>query len=81
MSKEPVREIDGVPAAMTGHFSRRSAATKRRYGDLLRGYREANGREPPVTVADKLAQQATLETRPGNRVVVAKPRPLRTCLP
>jgi hypothetical protein len=65
--REPVREIDGVPLAMVEHFSRRRAEIERRYADLLREYREQNHREPPVSVTYKLAQQATLETRPGKQ--------------
>jgi conjugative relaxase-like TrwC/TraI family protein len=71
--REPVREIGGVPLAMIEHFSRRRAEIERRYDTLLHEYREQNHHEPPAATAYKLAQQATLETRPGKQ----PPRSLR----
>lgn len=61
--KRPVREIDGVPAELVGHFSRRRAAIEHRYAELAAEYRRAHGREPGRATQLQLAQRATLETR------------------
>jgi hypothetical protein len=59
----PVREIDGVPAELLAHFSRRRVAIEERYAELRRAYRSTHGREPDRAIQIRLAQQATLETR------------------
>jgi conjugative relaxase-like TrwC/TraI family protein len=61
--KDPIREIDGVPAVMIAHFSRRRAAIEARYDTLLAGYRARHGHDPSHAISRQLAQQATLETR------------------
>ena len=61
--KDPIREIDGVPAVMITHFSRRRAAIEARYDTLLAGYRARHGHDPSHAASRDLAQQATLETR------------------
>jgi conjugative relaxase-like TrwC/TraI family protein len=65
--KQPVREITGVPLAMTEHFSRRRAAIDARYAELERAYRHEHGHDPAPGVACKLARQANLETREGKK--------------
>ncbi|WP_310962517.1 MobF family relaxase [Nocardioides terrisoli] len=66
--KRPVREIDGVPADLIGHFSRRRALIEQRYAELRSQYRSAHGREPNRPTQLRLAQQATLETREAKGV-------------
>jgi conjugative relaxase-like TrwC/TraI family protein len=61
--KDPIREIDGVPATMITHFSHRRAAIEARYNALLAGYRARHGHDPSHAVSRQLAQQATLQTR------------------
>jgi len=63
--KRPVREILGVPPALTRHFSRRRAAIEDRLTGLRADYRATHGREPSRAVQLQLAQRATLETREG----------------
>jgi len=63
--KRPIREIEGVPADLIRHFSRRRVAIEDRYSDLRRQYRSTHGREPDHAAQLRLAQQATLETREG----------------
>jgi len=58
----PVREVVGVPTALIKHFSRRRLAIEGRWHELLREYRAAHG-EPDRGTRQRLAQQATLETR------------------
>jgi TrwC relaxase len=66
-NKEPVREISGVPFGMIEHFSRRRAQLEARYAQLLRAYRREHGHDPDGPACHKLAQQATLGTRPGKK--------------
>ncbi|ADD45028.1 MobF family relaxase [Stackebrandtia nassauensis] len=63
-SKRPVREIDGIPAAMIKHFSRRRLDLEARYKQLIAAYRADHGTDPPAAICHKLARQATLDTRP-----------------
>jgi conjugative relaxase-like TrwC/TraI family protein len=65
--REPVREIDGVPPAMIGYFSRRRAAIEARYAELLRAYRRDHGHDPSAAVTHQLARQANLDTRAGKK--------------
>jgi conjugative relaxase-like TrwC/TraI family protein len=65
--REPVREIDGIPTAMTGYFSRRRAAIEKRYSELVREYRAAHGHDPPAATTHQLARQANLDTRQGKK--------------
>ena len=66
-SREPVREIAGMDLRILVHYSNRRSAITARYRELVREYRTAHGREPSLPVAQKLAQQATLETRDGKK--------------
>ena len=70
-SREPVREITGIDSRILEHYSSRRSAITTRFRELVREYRSAHGREPSLPVAQKLAQQATLETRDGKK----PPRP------
>ncbi|MFL6024087.1 MAG: MobF family relaxase [Marmoricola sp.] len=63
--RRPVREVEGVPNELIGHFSSRRAAIEDRYSELRSQYRSAHGREPDHATQLRLAQQATLETREG----------------
>lgn len=66
-AKEPVREIDGVPAEWISLFSQRRTQLEARYDELLRDYRRAHGRDPSRATAHKLARQANLDTREGKK--------------
>ena len=66
-SREPVREIAGIDPRILEHYSNRRSAITARYRELVREYRATHGREPSLPVAQKLAQQATLETRDGKK--------------
>jgi conjugative relaxase-like TrwC/TraI family protein len=66
-SREPVREIAGIDPRILEHYSNRRSAITARYRELVREYWAAHGREPSLPVAQKLAQQATLETRDGKK--------------
>jgi len=58
-----LREIDGIPNALTRHFSSRRSDIEDRYAQLVRGYRRDHGHEPGRKTAYQLARQATIETR------------------
>ncbi|MDJ0324374.1 MobF family relaxase [Cryobacterium sp. PH31-AA6] len=62
--KRPVVEIAGVDERLTAQFSTRSADIKKVIGQLEKDYRAVHGRSPDAVARIKLAQQATLETRP-----------------
>jgi len=66
-SREPVREITGVPYGMVEFFSRRRAAIEARYGELLREYRGHHGHDSAPAVGYQLARQANLDTRQGKK--------------
>ena len=66
-SREPVREITGMDLRVLEHYSTRRSAITARFRELVREYRATHGREPSLPVAQKLAQQATLETRDGKK--------------
>ncbi|TFC94499.1 MULTISPECIES: MobF family relaxase [Cryobacterium] len=63
--KRPVVEIAGIDERLTGVFSTRSADIKKVVGQLEKDYRATHGRSPDAVARIKLAQQATLETRPA----------------
>jgi len=63
--KRPVREIIGVPEALTRAWSARRASIDMRRAELSATFQADHGRPPGPIEAVKLAQQATLETRPG----------------
>ncbi|MGO4785180.1 MobF family relaxase [Cryobacterium sp. W22_MBD10_FK3] len=62
--KRPVVEIAGIDERLTSQFSTRSADIKKAVGQLEKDYRASHGRSPDATARIKLAQQATLDTRP-----------------
>ncbi|GAB3811688.1 hypothetical protein GCM10028820_03340 [Tessaracoccus terricola] len=61
--KRPVREIVGVPAALSGRWSSRRAVITVRQQELAVRFQRDHHRPPTPGEALKLAQQATLETR------------------
>lgn len=63
--KRPVLEIAGVDHRLTEGFSSRSVDIKARVAELEQEYREKHGRGPNEAARIKLAQQATLDTRPA----------------
>lgn len=63
--KRPVREVSGLPQEWLRGFSRRRAQVEVGYDALVADYVRQYGRTPPRTVQMQLAQQATLDTRPG----------------
>jgi conjugative relaxase-like TrwC/TraI family protein len=66
-SREPVREITGVPYGMIEHWSRRRTQIETRYAELVRAYRDEHGRDPSPAACHKLARQANLDTRQGKK--------------
>ncbi|HAQ9640053.1 TPA: relaxase domain-containing protein, partial [Enterococcus faecium] len=63
--KRPVVEIAGVDDRLTAGFSSRSADIKASMKKLEREYRQDHGRAPDMKARVRLAQQATLDTRPA----------------
>lgn len=63
-AKRPIREIIGIPLRLIEAWSRREAALTARLGELSAQFQQQFGREPTPVEVYKLAQQATLETRP-----------------
>jgi conjugative relaxase-like TrwC/TraI family protein len=61
--ERPVREVAGVPLVWLKGFSQRRQEVEARYHTLVTEYREVQGRQPSSATRQKLAQQATLETR------------------
>ncbi len=63
-SAVPRWDIAGVPEALIGEFSRRSAHIDEAMTGLVEGFAEAHGRQPSRVEMLRLRQQATLSTRP-----------------
>jgi len=63
--KRPVVEIAGIDDRLTSQFSTRSADIKKAVRELEKDYRDSHGRSPDAAARIKLADQATLETRPA----------------
>ncbi|WP_146069289.1 MobF family relaxase, partial [Cryobacterium sp. Y11] len=63
--KRPVVEIAGIDERLTAQFSTRSADIKKAVRKLEKDYRDTHGRSPDAAARIKLADQATLETRPA----------------
>ncbi|WP_218023504.1 MobF family relaxase, partial [Nocardia altamirensis] len=63
-----VREIVGVPLELIHHWSRRGAAITDRLDTLTAAWQAAFGREPEPGEVHRLAQRATLETRPSKHL-------------
>ena len=57
-------EVAGVPEILVDEFSRRSRQVEQRTTELVAGFVAAHGRHPSAVEGMRLAQQATLETRP-----------------
>jgi conjugative relaxase-like TrwC/TraI family protein len=66
-TREPIREIAGVPVEYIEHFSGRRAQVEARYQQLLRAYRREHGHDPSRPVSHRLARQANLDTREGKK--------------
>lgn len=60
-------EITGVPEVLMAEFSKRAEQVDERTGELVAGFRATHGRRPTTVETMRLAQQATLETRPAKR--------------
>ena len=58
-------EITGVPETLMTEFSKRSQQVEKRTAELVADFRAAHGRRPTTVETMRLAQQATLETRPA----------------
>ncbi|WP_194836095.1 MobF family relaxase [Nocardia sp. XZ_19_369] len=63
-----IREIVGVPLPLIHLWSRRGAAITDRLDTLTAAWQAAFGREPEPGEVHRLAQRATLETRPRKHV-------------
>ena len=62
--KRPTREIVGVDPGLNTRWSARRASIEARRDQLTSTFQATHGRPPAPVEAIKLAQQATLETRP-----------------
>ncbi|HET9078570.1 MAG TPA: MobF family relaxase [Acidimicrobiales bacterium] len=58
-------EITGVPETLMAEFSKRSEQVEQRTAELVTAFRTAYRRRPTTVETMRLAQQATLETRPA----------------
>ncbi|GGJ75560.1 hypothetical protein GCM10010123_01940 [Pilimelia anulata] len=65
--KQPIYEIDGIPAQVIDHFSRRRNRLYATYQELIDAYRVQHGKDPTPAVCHKLARRATLDTRDGKK--------------
>jgi conjugative relaxase-like TrwC/TraI family protein len=66
-SGRDIREIDGIPSDVLRRFASRRVQVESRTAELLNEYRAKHGRDPDPEVEYRLAQQATLETRPNKK--------------
>ena len=62
-----VREVAGVPDSLRRLWSSRRAQITPKVEELKQAYRDAHGHEPPKALVAKMAQWATLDTRPEKR--------------
>lgn len=63
-SAQPVMEIKAVPTDLTGLFSKRSEGIRDSLKELRQEYEAKHGHTPDQAALVKLAQAATLDTRP-----------------
>ncbi|MFM9432787.1 MobF family relaxase [Arthrobacter sp. MP_2.3] len=63
-SKQPVMEVSSVPRELTAMFSKRSEGIRASLSELRKAYEEQHGHAPDSAALIKLAQAATLNTRP-----------------
>ena len=63
-SKQPVMEIASVPRELISLFSKRSEGIRSSLTELRQAYEEQHGHSPDRAALIKLAQAATLDTRP-----------------
>ncbi|MGI4894530.1 MAG: AAA family ATPase, partial [Janthinobacterium lividum] len=64
VGKREVREIAGIDVRLNGRFSSRRSVIEQRFRDKMTTYRADHGHEAPKNVQRRLAQEATLESRP-----------------
>jgi conjugative relaxase-like TrwC/TraI family protein len=62
-----IREVAGIPDELLRRFASRRVQVEARTSELLNEYRRAHGHDPDPDVEYRLAQQATLETRPKKK--------------
>ncbi|MFC8042835.1 MobF family relaxase [Nocardia sp. NPDC057353] len=67
-----VRELVGVPLPLIARWSRRGTAITDRLDTLTAAWQTTFGREPTPDEVHKLAQRATLETRPGKHAPTSR---------
>ncbi|WP_309138325.1 MobF family relaxase [Paenarthrobacter sp. CM16] len=63
-SKQPVMEIASIPRELNTLFSKRSTGIRSSLTELRQAYEEQHGHSPDQAALIKLAQAATLDTRP-----------------
>lgn len=63
-SKQPVMEVASVPRELTALFSKRSEGIRTSLTELRQSYEDQHGHSPDQAALIKLAQAATLDTRP-----------------
>jgi len=63
-SKQPIMEVASVPRELTALFSKRSEGIRASLTELRQAYEEQRGHSPDAAALIKLAQAATLDTRP-----------------
>ncbi len=63
-SKQPVMEVASVPRELNALFSKRSTGIRSSLTELRQAYEEQHGHSPDQAALIKLAQAATLDTRP-----------------
>jgi conjugative relaxase-like TrwC/TraI family protein len=63
-SKQPVMEVASMPRELTALFSKRSEGIRASLTELRQAYEEQHGHSPDQAALIKLAQAATLDTRP-----------------
>ncbi|NMR32260.1 relaxase domain-containing protein [Arthrobacter sp. SF27] len=63
-SRQPVMEIASVPRELVSLFSKRSEGIRSSLAELRQAYEEQHGYSPDRAALIKLAQAATLDTRP-----------------
>lgn len=61
---QPVWEIAGVPQELCEEFSQRRPQVVKELEELIEAYKDFHGHEPSVATQRRLAQVATLESRP-----------------
>ena len=71
VGRRPVREVAGISDEMIRHFSKRRSAITTKEAELVEDFRATHGRFPTPIEASKLAQTATLATRPAKTLAAS----------